>query len=183
MDKFFPELLSYATFTAVFGFLGKSIYDLLIERRKANLTYINNQIEKLYGPLFILDNAGTTAYNTFLKKIKRENDPSLDQPLTESELKEWVLWVEDIFMPINLEMENIIKQNSHLLNEEETPKPILDFICHVTVYKTVLKKWKNNEYNEIFSLIDFPTDFTAYIGKSYSALKAKQYEYLKKLKI
>ena len=86
MEKFIPELLSYATFTAVFGFLGKSFYDLLIERRKANLAYINSQIEKLYGPLFILDNAGTTAYHTFLKKISREGDPSLDQPLSEVEL-------------------------------------------------------------------------------------------------
>lgn len=138
MNNFFSELLSYATITAVIGFLGKSIYDLLIERRKDNLAYINNQIGKLYGPLFILDNAGTTAYNTFLKKTKRENDPNLEQPLSEEELKEWILWVEDIFMPINLEMENIIKKNSHLLNEKNTPKPILDFICHVTVYKTIL---------------------------------------------
>ncbi|MBL7780277.1 MAG: hypothetical protein JNM22_03600 [Saprospiraceae bacterium] len=183
MDNFIPELLSYATFTAVFGFLGKSLYDLLIDRRKANLAYINSQIEKLYGPLFILDNAGTTAYQTFLKKIGREGDPSLDQPLSEEEIKEWALWVEDIFMPINLEMENIIKQNSHLLNEKDTPKPILDFICHVTVYKTVLKKWKSNQFNEIFSLIDFPEDFTTYIQKSYTELKQKQYEYLKKLKI
>lgn len=183
MEKFISELLSYATIAAVFSFLGKSLYALMIERRKANLAYINSQIEKLYGPLFILDNTGKTAYHTFLKKISREGDPSLEQSLSEDELKEWVLWVEDIFMPINLEMENIIKQNSHLLNEKDTPNPILDFICHVTVYKTVLKKWKSNQFNEIFSLIDFPADFTTYIQKSYVELKQKQHEYLKKLKI
>jgi hypothetical protein len=182
-NDFFTHLMSYATFAAVFGFFSKSIYDLLIERRKANLAYINNQIEKLYGPLYILDNASTTAYKTFIKKIKREKDPNLEKPLSEKELKEWILWVKDIFMPINLQMENIIKLNSHLLNENDTPKAILDFICHITVYKIVLKKWENNDYQEIYSLIDYPEELSNYIAISYNDLKIKQQVYLRKLKI
>lgn len=178
-----PNLLSYGTIAAVFGFLAKSLYDLLIQRRKENLEYINNQIEKLYGPLFILDSVGTASYNTFIKRIGRESDPQLEKPLSQIELEEWVVWVKDIFMPLNLEKEKIIKSNPHLLIEKSTPKPILDFISHVTVYKIVIKRWGVGDFKEIYSLIDYPSDFSAYITDSYNVLKTKQESYLKKLKI
>ena len=181
--KYIFDLLAPTVIGSVIAFIAKSIYDLLLERRKANLTYINNQIEKLYGPLYLLDNASAAAYNTFLKKINRENDPNLEQPFSEEEKQEWILWVESIFMPMNLEMESIIKANAHFLSQTNTPKPILDFISHVTVYKTVIKKWKNNDFSEWFSLIDYPLEFSDYIDKSYVELKTKQHKYIQKLKI
>ena len=51
-----PNLLSYGTIAAVFGFLAKSLYDLLIQRRKENLKYVNNQIEKLSAKVDTLTN-------------------------------------------------------------------------------------------------------------------------------
>lgn len=183
MKELLPHILSYGAIATVLGFFGKSLYQLLVQRRKENLEYVNSQIEKLYGPLHILDSVGTTSYNTFIEKIGRGEDPQLEEPLSEAELKEWILWVENVFMPLNLEKEKILKNHPHLLVEKVIPQPILDFISHVTVYKVVMKKWEVNDYSEIYSLIDYPTEFGSYVTEVYGVLKTKQEAYLKKLKI
>ena len=102
---------------------------------------------------------------------KEKSDPILD-----SEMKDWVLWMKTIFMPLNDIREKVIIEKAHLIVEEQMPQCLLDFVTHVVGYKAVLSKWAEGDYAERRSTIGWPPEFDAYVRRSYAALKAEQTE-------
>jgi hypothetical protein len=89
-------------------------------------------------------------------------------------MKEWVLWMTTIFMPLNDVREKIIIEKAYLIVEEQMPHCLLDFVTHVVGYKAVLAKWAKEDYSERRSTIGWPPEFDVYVERSYAALKAKQ---------
>lgn len=156
------------------GYLATYMNNLLAERRRERLAFINQQITNFYGPLFIASVVGQTAYDALVLKLGRHHDPNLDNPLQEDEFAEWRLWVTHVFMPMNIWCERILLENAHLFREREIPSAILQFITHVAAYKAVVKKWENGDFTERFSLIDFPHDLKSYAASAYQELKAEQ---------
>ena len=53
-------------------------------------------------------------------------------------MKDWVLWMTTIFMPLNDIREKIIIEKAYLIVEEQMPQCLLDFVTHVVGYKAVL---------------------------------------------
>jgi hypothetical protein len=100
---------------------------------------------------------------------KEKSDPILD-----SEMKEWMLWMTTIFMPLNDIREKIIIEKAYLVVEERMPQCLLDFVTHVVGYKAVLAKWAEGDYVERRSTIGWPPEFDVYVRRSYGALKAEQ---------
>jgi hypothetical protein len=96
------------------------------------------------------------------------------EPILDSEMKEWVLWMRTIFMPLNDAREKVIIEKAHLIVEEQMPHCLLDFVTHVVGYKAVLSKWADGDYSERRSTIGWPPEFDAYVERSYNALKAEQ---------
>ena len=165
---------------AVLGFVGYFItywHNLRLSKRSEQLGYINRQISEFYGPLFVLTQTGERAYRTLLYKLGGEErtrvfgDPNF--PVTEEDVKEWRLWVENVFMPINLQIERVIVGKAYLLREEEMPACLLEFITHVAGYKVVLRKWQEGDFSENDSF-RFPTRLYDYARDSYRELKAQQ---------
>jgi len=89
-------------------------------------------------------------------------------------MKEWKLWMNTIFMPLNDIREKIIIEKAHLIVEEQMPRCLLDFVTHVVGYKAVVAKWAEGDYSERRSTIGWPPDFDAYVERSYQALKEEQ---------
>jgi hypothetical protein len=89
-------------------------------------------------------------------------------------MKEWVLWMTTIFMPLNDVREKIIIEKAYLVVEEQMPHCLLDFVTHVVGYKAVLAKWARDDYSERRSTIGWPPEFDHYVERSYAALKAEQ---------
>jgi hypothetical protein len=146
----------------------------MMARRADRLKLVNKRLNEFYGPLYVASQAGNIAYRSLLKKQgKTQSFPILD-----SELKEWMLWVTTIFMPLNDIREEIIIKKAYLIVEEEMPRCLLDFVTHVSGYKAVLAKWGEGDYTERRSTIGWPPEFDNYIEHSYKALKARQMELL-----
>ena len=114
--------------------------------------------------------AGNIAYNSLLKKQGKTQC----HPIRDEDLKEWVLWMTTIFMPLNDVREKIIIENAHLIVEEQMPQCLLDFVTHVVGYKALLADWAEGNYAERRSTIGWPPEFDAYVERSYQALKAEQ---------
>jgi hypothetical protein len=95
-------------------------------------------------------------------------------PITDAEMKDWMLWMKTIFMPLNDVREKIIIEKAHLIVEEQMPRCLLDFVTHVVGYKAVLAKWAEGDYTERRSTIGWPPEFDVYVERSYKALKAEQ---------
>jgi hypothetical protein len=155
---------------ALSGYLITSLSTHMLARRRDKLDLVNKRLNEFYGPLYVASEAGNIAYRSLLNRQgKLQSEPILD-----SEMKEWVLWVTTIFMPLNDIREKVIIENAHLIIEEQMPKCLLDFVTHVVGYKAVLARWAEGDYSERRSTIGWPPEFDVYVKQSYAALKAEQ---------
>src|ERR1019366_5716615 len=155
---------------ALSGYLITSLSAHMLARRRDKLELVNKRIKELYGPLYVASEAGDIAYRSLLKRQgKLKSEPILD-----SEMKEWMLWMNTIFMPLNDIRERVIIEKAHLIVEERMPQCLLDFVTHVVGYKAVLAKWAEGDYVERRSTIGWPPEFDVYVKRSYAALKSEQ---------
>jgi hypothetical protein len=162
-----------AILTIILAFAGYLVTFLsarMLARRRDKLRLVNKRLNEFYGPLYVASEAGNIAYRSLLDrqgKVKSE-------PILDTEMKDWVLWMSTIFMPLNDIREKVIIEKAHLIIEEQMPQCLLDFVTHVVGYKAVLAKWAEGDYVERRSTIGWPPEFDIYVKRSYAALKAEQ---------
>ena len=166
-------LQNAAILTIVLAFAGYLVTFLssrMMARRADHLRLVNQRLNEFYGPLYVATMAGHIAYRSLLKKQGKTQS----EPIRDEEMKEWVLWMTTIFMPLNDIREKIIIEKAHLIVEEQMPRCLLEFVTHVVGYKAVLSKWAEGDYSERRSTIGWPPEFDLYVKRSYAALKAEQ---------
>jgi hypothetical protein len=169
-----PSIFTNALFlTITIAFAGYMITILgarMLARHRDKLRLVNKRLNEFYGPLYVASEAGNIAYRSLLKRQGKARS----EPILDSELKEWILWMTTIFMPLNDIREKIIIEKAYLIIEEQMPQCLLDFVTHVVGYKAVLAKWAEGDYSERRSTIGWPPEFDIYVKRSYAALKAEQ---------
>jgi len=173
-----PALMPYtlqnaAVLTIVLAFAGYLVtfmINRMMARRADHLRLIDQRLNSFYGPLYVATVAGNIAYKSLLKKQGKTQC----HPIREEDLKEWILWMTTIFMPLNDVREKIIIENAHLIIEEKMPQCLLDFVTHVVGYKALMAQWAEGDYTERRSIIGWPPEFDQYVEKSYKTLKAEQ---------
>ena len=134
------SLQNAAVLTVVLAFAGYLVtfmFTRMMARRADRLKLVNQRLNEFYGPLYVASQAGNIAYRSLLRSRARRRA----HPILDSEMKEWVLWMTTIFMPLNDIREKIIIEKAHLIVEEQMPHCLLDFVTHVVGYKAVLAKW------------------------------------------
>ena len=167
------ELQNAALLTIVLAFVGYLVTFLstrMLARRQDKLRLVNMRLNEFYGPLYVASEAGNIAYRSLLKKQGKEQS----EPIRDEDMKEWMLWMTTIFMPLNDVREKIIIEKAYLIVEEQMPQFLLDFVTHVVGYKAVLCKWAEGDYSERRSTIGWPPEFDVYVRRSYQALKTEQ---------
>ena len=152
------------------GYLVTFMSARMLARRRDKLRLVNKRLNEFYGPLYVASQAGNSAYRSLLKKQGKTQC----HPILDSEMKEWMLWMTTIFMPLNDVREKIIIKKAYLIIEEQMPHCLLDFVTHVVGYKAVLSKWAEGDFSERRSTIGWPPEFDGYIERSYKVLKAEQ---------
>ncbi len=169
-----PSLLhSAAILTVILAFAGYLVTFLsarMLAQRRDKLRLVNKRLNEFYGPLYVASEAGDIAYRSLLKRQGKEKS----EPIRDEEMKEWMLWMTTIFMPLNDVREKIIIEKAYLIIEEKMPQCLLDFVTHVVGYKAVMAKWAEGDYTERRSTIGWPPEFDVYVKTSYAALKAEQ---------
>jgi len=148
---------------------------LKLERQKAQMKFVSDQLQYLYGPLFSLRAASHSAWLSFRSRCRpggaffgREPQPN------EQELKEWRLWMSEVFMPLNLKMEKAIIENAHLVEGGEMPPSFQELLAHVEVYKAVMKRWEVGDFGEHIAYINFPSTFDETVVETFKTLKQRQ---------
>jgi hypothetical protein len=170
IPAFLQDTVMLTVILAFAGYLVTFMSARMLARRTDKLRLVNMRLNEFYGPLYVASQAGHIAYRSLLKKQgKEKSDPILDE-----EMKEWVLWMTTIFMPLNDVREKIIIEKAYLIIEEEMPHCLLEFVTHVVGYKAVLAKWAEGDFSERRSTIGWPPEFDGYVQRSYAALKAEQ---------
>lgn len=173
-----PAMMPYslhnaAVLTIILAFVGYLVtfmINRMMARRADHLRLIDQRLNEFYGPLYVATVAGNIAYKSLLKKQGKTQC----HPIRDEDLKEWILWMKTIFMPLNDVREKIIIENAHLIIEEKMPQCLLDFVTHVVGYKALMARWADGDFKERRSIIGWPPEFDQYVEKSYKALKAEQ---------
>ena len=169
-----PTILhNAAVLTIVIAFAGYLITIIgarMLNQHRDKLELVNKRLNEFYGPLYVASEAGNIAYRSLLKRQGKQ----VSEPILDTELKEWILWMNTIFMPLNDIREKIIIEKAYLVVEERMPQCLLDFVTHVVGYKAVMAKWAEGDFTERRSTIGWPPEFDIYVKKSYAALKAEQ---------
>jgi hypothetical protein len=169
-SSLFQNAAGLTILLALVGYLATFMSAQVLARRKDKLELVNRRLNEFYGPLYVASQAGNIAYRSLLGKMgKTQSFPILD-----SEMKEWMLWMNTIFIPLNDEREKIIIKKAYLIIEEQMPQCLLDFVTHVVGYKAVMARWAEGDYSERRSTIGWPPEFDLYVERSYAALKAQQ---------
>jgi hypothetical protein len=165
-----------AILVALVGYIVTYANNVRLENRKAQIKFISDQVQYLYGPLFSLNAASREAWESFRSRCRPKGaffSEGPDAP-SDHELEQWRLWMSEVFMPMNLKMEKVIIENVHLIEGATMPKSFLELLAHVEVYKTVIKKWENQDFSEHTSYFNFPENFDADVAKTFTFLKRRQ---------
>ncbi|MDR3740878.1 MAG: hypothetical protein P4L40_17825 [Terracidiphilus sp.] len=155
---------------ALAGYLITSLSNQELARRQDKLRLVNERLNQFYGPLYVASEAGDIAYRSLLRRQGKFKS----EPIRDEDLKEWILWMNTIFMPLNDIRERVIIEKASMIIEEEMPQCLLDFVTHVVGYKAVMAKWAEGDYSERRSTIGWPPEFDVYVKRSYAVLKAEQ---------
>jgi hypothetical protein len=180
--------ISVPLLVAFSGYLAKYLNDLRIAQRKDRLERVNQQLRDLYGPLFSLIKAATITWEAFREKYCSRDDFQVEwhvvgvggsrrgiMPQSEETKRIWRHWMQNVFMPLNAEMAQLIIDHSDLLEEEDMPECLLLLSAHVHGYKGILAAWQKEDYSEHMSLTSFPAmEILPYVESSYRKLKARQ---------
>lgn len=155
-----------------------------LETRKAALKYVSDQLQFLYGPLFALNTAGDRAVG----ELKRQDGYDFfflpGRRYQKEDIRKYRLWMAEVFMPINLQIEETITKNAHLIEGSKMPDSFGDMMAHIASYKATIKTWPDNppsgeiSYEEAVqqnsALLPYPSHFSAEVEETFNRLKAHQ---------
>lgn len=160
---------SASIIVAVLAFLLSQQSQLRQERRQARLTRINCQLRELYGPLNALVDSNERVWSSLRSSFlpaQGERDPFIDSP-------EWRKWRDEVLIPTNRRMRDLITEHADLIIESEVPNSLREFCAHVLALEiSVLEEVEGVRRR---SLIGHPgEEFVDYVNASFTRLKGEQ---------
>jgi len=160
---------------ALLGYITTYLNNLRLARRADGLKFVTAQIDELYGPLYVITQTSQILYQASIARDMQDDESTNgDTPYSSDELTERRIWVEEVFHPLNSQLEDVIINKAHLIIEDEMPQCLKRFLAHSAGYKAVIKKWQRGDFAVNSSVIDYPTEIEEYAEKSYALLRKQQ---------
>jgi hypothetical protein len=159
---------------ASIGYFFKGFKERKLRQRNDSLNLVNKRLEEFYGPLYFIVEAGEKSFRALQEHLGKTS--FRPDNLTESEYKEWRTWYINVFHPQNLQKERIIIEKSYLIDGDEIPPCLVDFISHISFYKAIIERWKNNDFSVSSPLIGHPDSMKGFIQDGFLKLKKEQEE-------
>ena len=145
--------------------------------RKDRLAFINDQIEKLYGPLHALAQANDATWKEFVATGPDWNN------LPKEQVTLWRVWMQKVFQPLNVKIERTIVDNAQLVVGDNLPGVFQTVIAHTEAYKALISTWKPEDIDDLKTYtsrpanavsLPFPDKLDRCVGPIYTALKKRQ---------
>ena len=160
-------------------------FNIRLEKRKAELKFVSDQLQFLYGPVMALSHASRQAWIKFRQACRPHGsffNPS--DPPSKEELEQWRLWMSEVFMPLNLKMEKVIIDNAHLLDTHTMPGYFQSLLAHTATYRAVIKQWPDNPIDanvpieqvvaENTARLNYPAELDREVTDIFNKLKQRQ---------
>jgi hypothetical protein len=118
-------------------------------RQAARLSYVQKQLEKLYGPLAFLVWEGRDTFNDLRNTLGPTSIFGGDRTLTDDELQLWLFWVDQDFMPRNTTIQQLLSTNAHLIEGGEMPESYRNFLDHHNNWRIYHERWTKKTSNTV----------------------------------
>lgn len=143
-------------------------------RAKAELAFVERQIEELYGPLVSILHEGRRNFKDLLISLGRNYVFSGTSPLPPEELKTWLYWSETEFLPRNEKIRKLLHAKAHLIPGAEFPSSYVDFFEHASSWSTNHRRWKQEGVEYIWrSRVAWPEAFEKDVFAAFRDLKQR----------
>jgi hypothetical protein len=190
---------SGAILLAALSALGAYGWQFVDTQRKDKLTYVDLQLEKLYGPLYALTRMNDATFGrladnewkhvTFvlsrcppaLHKDQRNSAITLESCV--QDIKTWRHWMTTVFQPINVKMEDAIVNNAQLVIGGRMPLVFQAVVADTETYKVLVSRWKDSDENDRTTFMkrdsntgthSYPNKITSCVERDYNRLKDRQ---------
>ena len=178
MDDISKEVVGLisSVLLALIGYLYTFYSTRITQRREAQLKRLDEQLRMLYGPLYALSVASEAAWTSFMAKFAPEAGVFIkpDRPPTEEELSIWRTWITTVILPMNDEMEKLVRSHWDLVENEEIQPSLIQLVAHTTGYRWVVERWNQSDFRECHSVVGFPKEFNTLIRKQHDELRQRQ---------
>ncbi|WP_405533708.1 hypothetical protein OG592_41055 (plasmid) [Streptomyces avidinii] len=159
---------------AVLAFLLAQRAQVLQERRQAHLARVNAQLRELYGPLLALVDVNEKIWES----LRATSLPPQTERSPEAGTAEWVTWRNQVLMPANREMCELIKRHADLIEGPAIPEPLLVLCAHVLALEIAMSSEASGVLQR--PLVRHPgADYVDYVRTTFSLLKAEQQKLLR----
>ncbi|MCA9041913.1 MAG: hypothetical protein KDA65_16280 [Planctomycetaceae bacterium] len=172
---------------AIAGWLVAHFHKIATDRRQARLDRINRQLRDFYGPLYAILQASDEAWSAFCQKYWPNHGLETYFPkegthlLKEEELKRWVIWMREVFHPLNERAERIILDNMDLYDGNNFPPPFRHALAHVSSYRAILAQWEEDDFTEYVSVNNWPySELMKIVQPKYEQVREEQLKLLGK---
>jgi len=159
---------------AFLGYLISHASNMRRARLTAQVAYVSQQLQRLYGPLYALTESNTASWLVFRKTFRPDKKLfDRQKPFDERERAIWRSWAENVFIPSNLKIRDVIEQNAHLLSGEIMPDCFRDMIAHVESSKLVLASLADGDLDVLDQFPTWPKNFNGFVRDRYDAVAAE----------
>jgi hypothetical protein len=161
---------------ALLGYTVTYLNNLRLAKRADTLKHVTAQIDELYGPLYVITQTGQILFHALHAKSLREGRLLINQDAPDSaeKISDWRIWVEEVFQPLNEQLEQVLINKAHLIIEDDMPQCLRRFLAHSAGYKAVIKKWQMGNFDDVSSVVEYPNEIQEYAEEAYQMLKLKQ---------
>jgi hypothetical protein len=150
---------------------------------EAQLRHIESQLEDLYGPLVFYLHEGEQAFEDLRATIGQDGVLYIeDGELTDPIVSTWLYWAENVFMPRNEAIVQLLKTKAHLVDGPTFPASYVEMIHHHHSWMIRHRRWRDEAVRYSWrSNIEWPADFQVDVPQTFEGLKQRQAELLQKL--
>lgn len=158
------------------GFVAAYRNSRRLSERNDRLQRINKQLADLYGPMLTLTGTADIAWRTFMAEHGGDGLAIVDeQGRIRVDKMEWMIWVQEVLMPLNRRLFEKVLQGGDLLIEEQMPDVVLKFMAHTSAWEATLARWKSGNEDVLTAVVNHPgRGLYRYAEAGYQSLKAEQ---------
>jgi hypothetical protein len=180
-DKGLSQLVKAILVAVIPGIIAFGLTFLDSQRNEA-LAHVNDQISKLYGPLYVTSQADCDTWSGVARSEWSRLKYAFSKSTTIEQTRQWRLWMTTVFQPMNVQMEQAILSNSQLVIGDRMPASFGALIAHTEGYKIVISRWQTSTAKSPdftsraanVSSLNYPTAINECARRGYLALKERQ---------
>lgn len=152
-------------------------------REEARLKHLQRQIEELYGPLYGLIQFGAAVNEIEWLRVPVSDRDEKGRPKTEEGGRVIRFFRENYYLPLNMQMMELIRTKVYLLDSSAIPDSFVEFIRHAAQLDSFHGLWKQaNIRTHGLKPIEYPAEFRSDVERTLNELRREYNEYISRMK-